>query len=127
MSEYQPGICNIGGAEVARRKQVAILGSALFIAFAALAIIRSYSPQAALIGLIPAFIASIGYVQSRKRFCLAYGLLGTFNFAALGSISKVTDAQALAADRRTAAQIILQSLGLAIAVTGLLLTALALI
>jgi hypothetical protein len=52
-------------------------------------------------------------VQSRKKFCLAYGFMGTFNFGKLGKVSRVSDKASLAADRKTAVSILLQSLGLA--------------
>jgi hypothetical protein len=118
VEQYQAGVCNIGGAEVARRRQVAYLGAVLFLAAAAFSIINNYSAVASLIVIIPALIFSIGLVQSRKRFCLAYGLMGTFNFAKLGSITKVEDKAALAADRKTALAILVQSLGLSLALTS---------
>ena len=43
--------------------------------------------------------------------------MGTFNFARIGKMSKVTDKASLAADRKTAAIILLQSLGLAAVLT----------
>ena len=49
---------------------------------------------------------------------MAYGLLGTFNFQKLGSISKVEDKSALAADRKMAIGIIVQALGLALILTS---------
>ena len=119
MDTYQAGVCNIGGAEVARRRQVAILGGVFFLALALYSIIQNFSPIATLILLAPASIFAIGFVQSRKRFCLAYGLMGTFNFQKLGSITKVEDKAALAADRRMAFQIIVQSMGLALILTSI--------
>ncbi len=119
MDTYQAGVCNIGGAEVARRRQVAILGGVLFLALALYSIIQNFSPIATLVLIAPASIFAIGFVQSRKRFCLAYGLMGTFNFQKLGSITKVEDKAALAADRRMAFQIIVQSMGLALILTSI--------
>ena len=119
MDTYQAGVCNIGGAEVARRRQFAILGGVLFLALALYSIIQNFSPIATLVLIAPASIFAIGFVQSRKRFCLAYGLMGTFNFQKLGSITKVEDKAALAADRRMAFQIIVQSMGLALILTSI--------
>ena len=119
MDTYQAGVCNIGGAEVARRRQVAILGGVLFLALALYSIIQNFSPISTLVLMAPASIFAIGFVQSRKRFCLAYGLMGTFNFQKLGSITKVEDKAALAADRRMAFQIIVQSMGLALILTSI--------
>lgn len=120
MDTYQAGVCNIGGAEVARRRQVAILGGVLYLALALYAVIQNFSPAASLVLLAPASIFAIGFVQSRKRFCLAYGLMGTFNFQKLGSVTKIEDKAALAADRKTALQIIVQSLGIALILTALI-------
>lgn len=120
MDTYQAGVCNIGGAEVARRRQVAILGGVLYLALALYAVIQNFSPAASLVLLAPASIFAIGFVQSRKRFCLAYGLMGTFNFQKLGSVTKIEDKTALAADRKTALQIIVQSLGIAFILTALI-------
>jgi hypothetical protein len=62
-------------------------------------------------------VASIGWIQSRKKFCLAYGFMGTFNFGKLGQLSKVSDKSAQAADRKTALSILAQSLSLAAILT----------
>ena len=115
--QYQPGICNIGGPEVAQRRKIAYLGGSIFIIYGVAVLIRNFS---AIYSFIPALIFSVGFIQSRKKFCLAYGLLGTFNFQKLGSISKVADRQALVEDRRTALRIILQSIGLALILTSIL-------
>lgn len=121
MDTYQAGVCNIGGAEVARRRQVAIIGGVIYLALALYAVIQNFSPSASLVLFAPASIFAIGFVQSRKRFCLAYGLMGTFNFQKLGSITKVEDKAALAADRKMAIQIVIQSLGIAFILTALVI------
>jgi len=66
--------------------------------------------QSARLGIfLPLLVMSIGWVQSRKKFCLAYGFAGTFNFGKLGHLSRVSDPIARAADRRTALKILAQS------------------
>lgn len=62
-------------------------------------------------------IASVGWIQSRSKFCLAYGFAGTFNMGKLGDISRVADAANKAADRKTAISILLKSTALAAALT----------
>jgi hypothetical protein len=59
----------------------------------------------------------VGFIQSRKKFCLAYGFMGTFNFGRLGKVSRVADKASLAADRKTASSILVQSVGLAAILT----------
>lgn len=115
--QYQPGVCNIGGPEIAKRKQVAYFGGFLFVIYAVAVFVKDFT---LIFSIVPALIFSIGFIQSRKKFCLAYGLLGTFNFQNFGTMSKVMDRQALAADRRTALGIILQSIGLALILSSIL-------
>jgi hypothetical protein len=43
--------------------------------------------------------------------------MGTFNFGRLGKVSRVADKASLAADRKTAASILMQSVGLAAILT----------
>jgi len=117
VSEYVPGTCNIGKAEIRQRQVVALIG--LFLSVSALIgfISTKASPSIRLGIFLPLTIFSVGFVQSRKKFCLAFGFIGTFNFARLGKMSKVVDKASLAADRKTAAIILLQSLGLAAILT----------
>jgi hypothetical protein len=123
-TEYQAGVCNIGGAEVKRRQQVARVGTLLFLVTALYLLVSGASAPSAALAVIPAMLAAVGYVQSRKKFCFAFGLFGTFNFAELGRMSKVASKAELAADRRMALSIIAQSMGLALAATLLLAAAL---
>ncbi|MEI6869634.1 MAG: hypothetical protein WCK44_00880 [Actinomycetota bacterium] len=116
-TEYIPGTCNIGKAEIRQRQVVALIG--LFLSVSALIgfISTKASPSIRLGIFLPLTVFAVGFIQSRKRFCLAFGFMGTFNFARLGKMSKVVDKASLAADRKTAAIILLQSLGLAAILT----------
>ena len=117
MPDYIPGTCNIGTGEIRRRQVVALIGAVLSL-ITLIGIITSSAPRSARFGIfIPLAIASIGWVQSRKKFCLAYGLMGTFNFGKLGQISRVSDSASKLADRKTAFKILGQSLFLALALT----------
>ncbi|CAN2213537.1 hypothetical protein MCEMRE26_01042 [Candidatus Nanopelagicaceae bacterium] len=110
---YIAGTCNIGKGEVRRRQLLALVGAALSISALIGFVSAGTEPSLRLGIFIPLSAASIGWVQSRKRFCLAYGFLGTFNFGKLGQLSRVADKASLAADRKTAVNILAQSLGLA--------------
>ncbi len=117
MPDYIPGTCNIGTGEIRRRQIVAIIGAVLSLV-TLIGMITSSAPRSARFGIIaPLAIASIGWVQSRKKFCLAYGFMGTFNFGKLGQISRVSDSASKLADRKTALKILGQSLFLALAIT----------
>ncbi len=118
-SAYVPGTCNIGQGEVKRRQAVAIFGLILMVISAAGIFATDQDRGARLSIFIPALIFSIGFVQSRKKFCLAYGLAGTFNFGKLGQISKVQSAEDKKADRKTAVSILFQSIALAGLITAI--------
>jgi hypothetical protein len=68
---------------------------------------------------IPLAVASIGWVQSRRKFCLAYGFMGTFNFGKLGRLSRVADSANRAADRKTALGILFQAGAYALIATAI--------
>ena len=119
---YIPGTCNLGRAEVRRRQIVALIGLALTISsFIGLqAADTSNSARWSLFA--PLMVFSVGFIQSRKKFCLAYGLMGTFNLGKLGDISRVQSPEDRKADRKTATIILLQSALLALALTFLLVS-----
>jgi hypothetical protein len=118
-AEYIPGTCNIGGGEVTRRRMVALLGLILTLSSTATLISTEANRQSRLGIFLPALVMSVGWVQSRKRFCLAYGFAGTFNFGALGKLSKVSDQASRAADRKTAIKIFAQSALYAAVITAI--------
>ena len=116
-SEYVAGSCNIGKGEIRRRKTVALIGLFLIFFSASTVLGTEQSRSVRLSIFLPAMIFSVGFIQARKKFCLAYGLAGTFNFGKLGSITKVQSEQDKKADRKTAINILVQSALLATAIT----------
>jgi hypothetical protein len=115
--DYVAGSCNIGKGEIRRRQFVALIGLILIITTAA-GLIGSDSAKSARLGVfVPALVFSIGFIQSRRKFCLAYGLMGTFNFGPLGKLSRVATPEDRKADRKTAISILAQALSLALTIT----------
>ena len=117
-TEYIAGSCNIGKGEIRRRKFVALIGAAITLTTATTLFTTDQSRIARLSIFIPAIIFAIGFVQSRKKFCLAYGLAGTFNFGGLGDVKRVQSEEDRKADRKTALSILAQSAMLAVAITA---------
>jgi hypothetical protein len=110
--EYISGVCNIGPAEIRRRRIVMWLGVLL-----SLVTLASFGQSKAsgidrLSIALPAFVFSIGFVQSRKKFCLAFGFMGAFNFGKVGAITKVLTPEQRAADRKTAVTLLGQAFAL---------------
>ena len=117
---YIPGTCNLGKSEIQRRQFVALLGL-LLTASILFGLIGADAPTSARWALfIPLMVFSVGFIQSRKKFCLAYGLMGTFNLGKLGDISRVQSPEDRKADRKTALLILAQSALLALTLTVLL-------
>lgn len=118
---YAPGACNIGPEEIARRRKAAAAGFVSSVALAAVLVALGSTPGGVerLLLALPLTGAAIGWIQARRRFCMAYGLAGTFNLGKIGEMSRVHEPSALAADRRTA--LIIAAQGLAVGVAGALI------
>ena len=115
--DYIAGSCNIGKGEIRRRQFVALIGLILTIT-TVIGLINVSAERSARLGVfVPAMIFAIGFIQSRRKFCLAFGLMGTFNFGSLGKLSKVASPEDRKADRKTAISILVQALSLALVIT----------
>jgi len=117
-SEYIPGTCNIGKGEIRQRQIVALFGVFLTVSSATALLATDQSRTSRLSIFVPALVFSIGFVQSRSKFCLAYGLAGTFNFERIGKITKVQSVEDRKADRKTAIAILMKSAALAALITA---------
>jgi hypothetical protein len=99
--------CNIGDAEIARRRRMAIVLSVAAVVLAS-ALVALAVPHLARLLLFPvAAAAGVTWLQVTQRFCVAFGAAGLENFGPLGSEHRVADEQA-AADRRRALQLSLE-------------------
>ena len=114
---YIAGTCNLGEGEISRRRMVAAIGFVLSLSAFTAFVTTSAARETRFVIFIPLLVMTIGWVQSRKKFCLAYGLTGTFNFGKMGQISRVANPADRAADRRTALVIFGQSALYAAALT----------
>lgn len=115
---YQPGACNIGPAEIARRRRAGHAGVVASGTLLAL-LVAARAPRAArLLVALPAAGAASGYLQARLRFCAGFGMRGVYNFGDLGRVQSVEEADARNLDRARSRQIGLASLAIG-AVTGL--------
>ena len=119
--EYIPGSCNIGKGEIRRRQLVALVGLvSSFLMLLAFSATDDTSTIQILI-FFPLLVASVGFVQSRSKFCLAYGFAGTFNIGKLGEITRVASKEDRKADRVTALKILGKSFLLATVATAVVL------
>ena len=119
MSNYQAGACNIGPSEIKRRRQGALVGAILFAVTTILFVVTDASTSTRLVTFIPALLFAVGMIQSKRKFCVAYGFMGVFSFEKLGDTKKVTVNQDLKADKKYAVKLLLQSVAIAIVLTAL--------
>jgi hypothetical protein len=100
--DYRPGACNIGPAEIARRRRIGLLQLGAALGLAAVLVVID-APAWARLGVWPLLAgAFITLEQVRRRFCVAFGMAGVRNFGPLGHPERVEDERARAADRRAA-------------------------
>jgi hypothetical protein len=119
---YRAGACNIGPAEIARRRRSA-LGLTAVALVVAVALVATGAPVLTRLLLLPfAAGAAIAWLQVLRRFCVAFGAVGVRNFGALGRPETVGDVAARAADRRTAIRMIVEG-----SLYGLVVTAAAIL
>src|SRR5262245_14189057 len=74
-----PGVCNIGPAEIARRRRA---GHVATVATAILFVVLVAIDAPALVRLlvaVPAVVAASCYLEARSRFCADYGFRGVVN------------------------------------------------
>jgi len=100
---YQPGACNIGPVEIARRRRSGIVGVAIAVMLGAVLVVADVAPVLRLAVVAPLFVGILGFGQARLRFCVGFAAAGLRNLGALGDESKVDDRAARSADLRRAA------------------------
>ena len=120
---YVPGVCNIGPAEIARRRRGAQVGVAAAVGLFTLLVLLDAPPPVRLLVALPVAVGASSYLQVRLKFCAGFGSRGIYNFGEVGPVTQVTDPEALAKDRRRARQIGLggAAIGLAVGVLAAVL------
>jgi hypothetical protein len=118
-SDYVPGACNIGAAEIRRRRQSGWLGLGVtLLAWVLFFVFRVSAPWRLLL-FFPAAVSASGFFQAALHFCAAFGMRGIFNFGSeVGKTHTVEQAE------NKSRQISLYSalVGIAAAAAGFFLT-----
>ncbi|MEJ6607546.1 MAG: hypothetical protein QNL07_06445 [Candidatus Planktophila sp.] len=119
-ADYIPGTCNIGEGEVNRRRMVAAIGFMISLSALATFLTTEISRTARISIFLPLLVTSIGWLQAKKKFCLAFGITGIFNFGKMGQISRVADPISRALDRNAALKLFAQSSAYAAVITAVI-------
>ena len=110
-ADYRPGVCNIGPAEIARRRRTGVIGTIATIALLVILIATQAPTPLRLLLFLPAAVAASGFLQAWLRFCAGFGWLGVFNFGDVGRTESVADERARLRDRLMAGKIGLAAAG----------------
>jgi hypothetical protein len=102
IAPYRAGACNIGPAEIARRRRAGLSGLLTAGTLAILMFIAGTDPVLRWIVAVPLYLGLLGMIQARLRFCVAFGLAGLRNFGPLGAQERVGGPAEVGADRRRA-------------------------
>ena len=113
--DYEPGVCNIGPAEIARRRRAGHIGLVAALALFAVLVAIDAPNWTRLLIAIPAVMAASGYIQARLKFCAGFGSRGVFNFGEVGPMERVADDADRARDRARARQIGAASIAIGLA------------
>jgi hypothetical protein len=101
-ARYRAGACNIGPAEISRRRRGGLAGIAAALSVGALMLLAGAEPVLRWIVAIPLYGGIVGLAQAQLRFCAGYGFSGLRNFGPAGDPERVDDPVAARADRRRA-------------------------
>ena len=112
--------CNIGPAEIARRRRLAILLTAITVLLVG-AVVAAGVPAIGRLAVFP-FAAAVGvtWLQVIRRFCVHFGAFGLENFGALGEEHSVAQ-EVRRADLRQSLEMIGQGLLFGLVVTFVVL------
>lgn len=99
---YQPGVCNIGSAEIGRRRLAAAGAVIAVVGVAAFLVVSSAPPIARFLLVIPLYGAAVSVYQAWAKFCVGFAMSGLANFGAIGGQTRIEDEAARRADRRKA-------------------------
>lgn len=117
---YTPGVCNINESEVKYRMKAFYLGAGIGIPLLLLLVIINASPTLGLLMFVPGWIASIGYLQAKYKFCVGYASSGVYNSGdEYAETQKIVDESKRRLDKNRAAKINAQSVFIGVVVAVL--------
>ncbi len=118
MSEYRPGVCNIGRNQARWRYLLGAIGFAAAVLYVYW-FVGSGLPDLYLAAVFfPLWVGFEGLLQGRMHFCATFGVMGVFDLRGSGGTrGRVADEEAHRLDLKRSIQIHLYSLAAAAIVT----------
>lgn len=120
---YEPGVCNIGPAEIGRRRRTGHAGLLISVVLLGALLVIGAPPWTRLALVLTAGVSASGYLQAWFHFCAGFGSMGVYNFGALGKVERIVDPADRSRDRRRSLEIELAALaiGLVVGIAAVLL------
>jgi len=116
---YQPGVCNIGPAEIRMRRRTGWLGAIVTVlALVGFVLLHTPDPWRVII-VLPAGLGATGFLQAAFHFCAAFGMGGLFNFGDMDDREEVHEKEYRRKDQRKALLIVGLAGLIALAVFGI--------
>ena len=116
---YQPGVCNIGPAEIRRRRTSGYVGLGVAVVLLVIAFALGWAAPWRLLVALPVFLSAQGFLQAAFRFCVGFASRGLFNFGELGSEESIHDKEFRRKDQRKALLITVLAFAIAAVVSVL--------
>lgn len=120
---YVPGVCNINRDEIAYRRKWRNIGAVSTIVLTVTLFIVSSNRWIRLSIFLPAFIAAIGYLQAKNKFCVSYAASGLQNAAEDSTKADKVSKEAHKLDQAKARKMNIQAALVALAITVLAVAA----
>jgi hypothetical protein len=118
--KYIPGVCNIGPAERAKRRQAGLVGTLAAIILMVTLIAIGAPRGWRLLLVIPLSAGALGFLQDSFHFCVGFGLKGLYNVInSAGTTDNVSLAEFRVKDRQKAISILLLSLAIGVVIAVL--------
>ena len=115
--DYVPGVCNINHAEIAYRRKAGYVGLIITLVLFVVLYALNLNQWFRIVLFVPAFVAAIGYLQAKNKFCVAYGANGKQNASEESKgASAVTDKAAIVRDKIKARSMNLQATVIALGI-----------
>jgi fatty acid desaturase len=125
MSEYAPGVCNIGKNEIRKRYALAVAAFVIAAVYSYAVLAFALPHWALLISIIPLLMGFEGFYQGYFHFCAGFAAAGRYDLSGSeDSKGQVTDAASHRKDLAKAGQIHLYSIISAIIVAAIIYLAL---
>src|ERR1700733_2787754 len=107
MTEYIPGVCNIGPQEINRRRRTGWIGLAIALLLLIILVEFTVNPWRRLFIFFPVTLSASGFLQAHFHFCAGFARKGVFNFGEIGKTQEVKDDSSKAKDKQKGNQITL--------------------